>query len=142
MLCGKSYREYQMDRQEFIQARLFLGKTQVQLAQLLSVSPKAIQSFEQGWRSIPIHAERHLLFILFEKRSTGRRKRACWVVRKCPIETRRKCPAWELKLGDVCWFINGTICHGEVQQNWQRKMRLCRQCEVLRSILPSVREYD
>ena len=127
--------EVSMDKAEFSQIRRHLGKTQVQLAQLLGVSPKAIQSFEQGWRKIPVHTERHLLFLLFQKKSLGGRKRACWVIRKCPVETRRYCPAWEFKLGDLCWFINGTICHGEVQQNWQKKMKLCRQCEVFRSIL-------
>jgi hypothetical protein len=124
-----------MDKKEFIEARQFLGKTQVQLAQLLGVSRKAIQSFEQGWRNIPVHTERQLLFLLFQKKSVGGRKRACWVIRKCPIETRRNCPAWEFKLGYICWFVNGTICHGEVQQNWQKKMNLCRQCEVFKPLL-------
>jgi len=134
MLFGKHLGAYPMDNKEFIQARHFLGKTQVQLARLLGVSPKAIQSFEQGWRKIPPNTERQLLFLLFVKKSIGERQRACWVMRKCPTETRRNCPAWELKVGHLCWFINGTICHGKVQQNWQEKMKLCRQCEVFQSI--------
>ena len=126
-----------MDKTEFSQIRHYLGKTQAQIAQLLGVSPKAIQSFEQGWRNIPTNVERHLLFLLFLKKSPGGRKKMCWVVRKCPIETRRNCPAWELKMGHLCWFINGTICQGEVQQDWQEKMALCRKCDVFKSILPS-----
>jgi len=124
-----------MDSDEFIRVRHYLGKTQVQLAQLLGVSPKAIQSFEQGWRDIPVHTERHLLFLLFQKKPVDESRRACWVIRKCPIETRLKCPAWEFKLGYICWFINGTICHGEVQQNWQEKMKMCRQCEVFKTTI-------
>jgi DNA-binding XRE family transcriptional regulator len=54
-----------MDKTEFSQIRHRLGKTQAQIAQLLGVSPKAIQSFEQGWRNIPTHVERQLLFLLF-----------------------------------------------------------------------------
>jgi DNA-binding transcriptional regulator YiaG len=128
-----------MNSNDFVRIRRFLGgRTQAQLAQLLGVSPKAIQSFEQGWRNIPVHIERHLLFLLFQKGPSGGRKRVCWVIRKCPIETKRNCPAWEFKLGHLCWFINGTICHGEVQQNWQKKMRLCRQCEVFELLLPLV----
>jgi len=134
---GKPYLEYIMDSKEFIQIRHYLGKTQVQLARLLSVSPKAVQSFEQGWRNIPIHTERHLLFLLSLKRSTGESKRMCWTIRKCPMETRRDCPAWEFKVGHLCWFINGTICQGVLQQNWQKKMKLCRQCDVFKSILSS-----
>jgi DNA-binding XRE family transcriptional regulator len=128
---------YRMNNKEFIKARHLLGKTQVQLAQLLSVSPKAIQSFEQGWRNIPIYTERHLLFLIFQKKSVRGRKKACWVIKKCPTETRRNCPAWEFRVGNLCWFINGTICQGEVQQNWQKKIKLCRQCEVFRSTLLS-----
>ena len=47
-----------MNKKEFSQIRNQLGKTQMQMAQLLGVSLKAIQSFEQGWREIPVHAER------------------------------------------------------------------------------------
>jgi hypothetical protein len=39
-------------------------------------------------------------------------------------------------VGHLCWFINGTICQGEVQETWEKKMKMCRQCEVFRSILP------
>jgi hypothetical protein len=46
-----------------------------------------------------------------------------------------QCPAWEFQAGKLCWFINGTICEGEVQQNWQEKMKICRECEVLKSLL-------
>lgn len=142
MFLEKPFGEYPMDSNEFVQIRHYLDKTQVQLARLLSVSPKAVQSFEQGWRPIPIRTERHLLFLLSLKRSTGVSKRVCWAIRKCPTKTRRNCPAWELKVGHLCWFINGTICHGEVQQNWQKKMKLCRQCEVFRTTVSVPQDCD
>jgi DNA-binding XRE family transcriptional regulator len=127
-----------MDSKEFIQIRHYLGKTQVELAQLLGVSTKSIQSIEQGWRKIPIHTERQLLFILSMKRTEVENEKACWVIRKCPMWIRRDCPAWEFNAGHLCWFINGTICQGEAQQSWQKKMKLCRKCEVFRStsVLP------
>lgn len=124
-----------MDSKEFSQIRRYLGKTQSQLAQLLSVSPKGIQSFEQGLRNISTHIERHLLFLLFLKRSRDASNRPCWLLRNCPIEIRRNCPAWEFQAGHLCWFINGTICKGVVQESWSKKMKLCRQCEVFRSML-------
>ena len=127
-----------MDSKEFSQIRRYLGKTQAELAQLLSVSPKGIQSFEQGWRNIPTHTERHLLFLLSLRKCSEESNRPCWVIRNCPIEIRGNCPAWEFKAGHLCWFINGTICQGEVQESWEKKMRLCRQCEVFRSILPLI----
>jgi DNA-binding XRE family transcriptional regulator len=133
---SKKYRaRARMDKKEFSQIRQHLGKTQNQIAQLLGISLKAIQSFEQGWRNIPVSTQRQLLFLLTLKRSRSKKKRPCWVVRKCPIEIKQNCPAWEFQTGHLCWFINGTICHGEVQESWQKKMRLCRQCNLLRPIL-------
>ncbi len=124
-----------MEKEEFSKIRRHLGKTQLQLAQLLGTSLKAIQSFEQGWRNIPVHTERQAFFLLGLKKSPHKKNRACWVIRKCPMETRQNCPAWELQAGNLCWFINGTICHGQVQENWQKKMKMCRQCKVFRTML-------
>jgi hypothetical protein len=125
-----------MDKNEFYEIRSHLGRTQVQMAQLLGTSLKAIQSFEQGWRQIPVHIERQLLFLLAHTKPPGKRTK-CWTIRKCSAETRRGCPAWEFQLGHLCWFINGTICHGEVQGNWEEKMKMCRDCVVFRSMFPS-----
>ncbi len=122
-----------MDKKEFSQVRHFLGKTQGELARLLCVSPKAIQSFEQGWRNIPASAERQLLFLLTIKRSLGENTGPCWKIRNCPAEWRENCTAWEFKAGYFCWFINGTFCQGECQKNWGKKIRFCRQCEVFLS---------
>ncbi len=125
-----------MEKKEFLKIRRHLGKTQRQLAQLLGTSLKAIQSFEQGWRNIQVHTERQALFLLVLKESPHKKNRACWVIRKCPLETRQNCPAWELHAGNLCWFINGTICQGQAQENWQKKMKICRQCKVFRTMLP------
>ncbi len=125
-----------MDKKEFSQIRNHIGKTQSQMAQLLGISLKAIQSFEQGWRNIPVHVERQVLFLLVMKRRPNKRNTPCWVVRKCSMGTRRNCPAWEFQSGHLCWFINGTICHGEVQESWHEKMNMCRECKVLRPMLP------
>jgi hypothetical protein len=125
-----------MDKKEFSKIRHYLKKTQNQLAQLLGTSPKAIQSFEQGWRNISAHAERQVFFLLALKRYHSKRNKPCWVIRKCPTDIRQNCPAWEFRGGHLCWFINGTICQGEMQGSWQKKIKICRQCEVFRSMLP------
>ena len=123
-----------MDKKEFSHVRHILGKTQRQLAQLLGVSLKAIQSFEQGWREIPLHVERQALFRMALKSSHDKRARPCWVVTRCSEKIRRECSAWELQAGHLCWFINGTICEGTVQESWQEKMKICRQCAVFVSL--------
>jgi len=125
-----------MDKNEFSKARARLGKTQAQMAKLLRASLKAVQSYEQGWRSIPAHAESQILLLLSLKESREGRK-DCWVVLKCPTDRRRNCPAWEFKAGKLCWFINGTICEGKAQKNWQAKIKICRSCKVMASLLIS-----
>lgn len=124
-----------MDKRQFSQIRRHLGKTQGQMAQLLGTSSKAIQSFEQGWRNIPVYIERQVLFLLAMKESHIESATPCWVIQKCPIDVRQNCPAWEFKSGHLCWFINGTVCEGKVQKNWLEKMKICRLCEVFRPIL-------
>ena len=125
-----------MEKKELSEIRRQLGKTQAQMAQLLGISHKAIQRFEQGWRNIPVHIERQTLFLLASMNAESRKNRSCWTIRKCSLENRRSCPAWEFQIGNLCWFINGTICHGEVQESWQEKIKMCRQCEVFRAVLP------
>ena len=131
-----------MEKTDFSSIRRHLGKTQSEMAQLLGTSLKAMQSFEQGWRNIPVHIERQVLFLLAMKRDSSKKKKPCWVIEKCPKATRENCPAWEFKSGHLCWFINGTICHGELQVNWRDKMEMCRKCKILRSILSTVNYSD
>ena len=131
-----------MDKKEFSRIRQQLGKTQKQLAQLLGTSPKAVQSFEQGWRNIPVHIEREVLLLMALKSSHNNQDRPCWVIRRCSEETKQRCPAWELHAGHLCWFINGTMCTGKAQNSWQGKMELCRQCKAYGSLFPSMLRGD
>ena len=119
-----------MDSKEFHSLRQKLQKTQKQMSQLLGTSLKAVQSFEQGWRKVPVHVERQVLFLQALKRGRGKESHLCWDIRGCPLPTRQACPAWEFNVGHLCWFINGTICHGKVQESWSKKMTVCRKCEV------------
>jgi len=119
-----------MDNKEFSHSRKFLGKTQIQLSELLGTSLKAIQSYEQGWREIPSHVERHILFLISIRKKAQNRGKNCWTIKKCPKELRQNCPAYEFKSGDLCWFINGTKCAGVTQKNWGEKIKICRTCEV------------
>lgn len=126
-----------MNKKGLSKIRHHLGKTQGQLAQLLGVSTKAIQSFEQGWRRIPPHVERQALFLLAMKANReGEGIPRCWEVKECSPEAREGCPAWEFQCGHLCWFINGTVCRGGIQKDWEKKMKVCRKCEVFRYALP------
>lgn len=122
-----------MDKDEFISIRKRLAKTQKELGVLLGVSLKAISSYEQGWRNIPSHVERQLLFLLAKKNDGALSN--CWDIRQCPDDVRECCPAWEFKAGHLCWFINGTICEKQVKNTWQEKIDICRSCKVFKSQL-------
>lgn len=119
-----------MDKAEFSFIRKKLNKTQKQMAELLGTSLKAIHSYEQGWRRIPVPVERQLLFLASKMRGKEKAKKACWSIKKCPTAIKKQCPAWEFNAGMECWFINGTVCEGKVQKNWKEKMKICRSCEV------------
>lgn len=122
-----------MGSSKFKAIRSRLNKTQNELAQLLGVSIKAIHSYEQGWRKIPHHAERQLLFLLSRAiLEIGKTPDQCWDIQNCPGEKFRKCPAWEFKAGDLCWFINGTQCNGEAHNSWEEKMEECNTCNVFK----------
>ena len=123
-----------MKSKEFKRFRKRMNKTQHQMGQLLGLSVKAVHSYEQGWRNIPAHAERQMLFLISKMRENPEVPKPCWVTKKCSSKKKKECPAWEFKSGDVCWLINGTICDGTVYKDWQKKMKVCRSCEVLKSV--------
>ena len=123
-----------MEKENFKKIRAKLEKTQKELAQLLGVSIKAIHSYEQGWRKIPHHIERQLLFLLSRITSEDDRPSdKCWDIMHCPDKMLKNCPAWEFKSGDLCWFINGTKCSGKAHNSWEEKMEACRKCKVFKS---------
>ncbi|HBG20818.1 MAG TPA: transcriptional regulator, partial [Desulfobulbaceae bacterium] len=33
-----------------------------------------------------------------------------------------------------CWFINGTICENATCKNWEKKILVCKNCVVMKSI--------
>jgi hypothetical protein len=123
-----------MDTIEFKSFRKKLDKTQKEMAQLLGTSLKAIHSYEQGWRTIPPAVERQLYFLVSRKLKGPNGHKPCWKTKDCKPEQKRRCPAWEFKSGDLCWFINGTVCNGEAHSSWNAKMKICRTCEVFKAL--------
>lgn len=124
-----------MNSEQFIEYRHKLNKTQKQIAELLGTSVKAVHSYEQGWRNIPGHVERQLYFLLAHMRHGNEGRKQCWMIKKCPTERKKNCPAWEFEAGKFCWFINGTICECKAQRTWEDKMTICQGCEVFKAFL-------
>jgi DNA-binding XRE family transcriptional regulator len=122
-------------KQEFTDLRRSLGKSQSEIARLLSVSPRSIQAYEQGWRRVPPYVEASVLYLIYElKRNES--DMPCWKIKECPSARREKCPTWELKARGPCWFVNGTFCEGTFHRTWEEKMETCRSCRVLADLLP------
>jgi Helix-turn-helix len=126
-----------VEKEEFVEARIKLDKTQKEMSQLLGVSVKAIYSYEQGWRSIPTHVERQVFFLLSRKRGARNLSKAkpCWIIKKCPPKRRKECPAYEYDAGKFCWLVNGTICECKAQKTWKEKMKICRECAVMTDLV-------
>jgi transcriptional regulator with XRE-family HTH domain len=116
--------------------RTELGRSQSQIAELLGVSTKAIQSYEQGWRKAPPHVEQMVLLQAILRRHPDLRKiPRCWSLNKCSLAVRRRCPSSKLKLPGFCWFITGTLCRGSPSGSWAAKRERCLQCKVMEGLL-------
>ncbi len=110
-------------------------KTQKQMAQLLGVSLKAVQGYEQGWRNIPPSIERQVLFLVYQLRVSVEDQKTCWSEKNCHCHKKTLCPAYEFNLGHLCWFVNGTLCDGKPLQSWEKKIEKCRKCEMFKILL-------
>ena len=124
-----------MESTDFKKLRAKLKRTQAQMAQLLGVSLKAVHSYEQGWRQVPAAVERQMYFLVVKQNTKTRKIKSCWQIKNCKPEQKIKCPAWEFGAGELCWFINGTICDGTAQKDWKEKMKICRSCEVFEPLI-------
>ena len=124
-----------MEKEEFVESRTRLDKTQKEMSQLLGVSVKAIYSYEQGWRSIPTHVERQVFFLLSRKKRGAGATQTLLGGKKMPPKTTQRMSAYEYNAGRFCWLVNGTICEGKPQKNWKEKMKICRKCEVILDFL-------
>jgi len=100
-----------MDKAGFSRMRVLLGKSQRDLAGLLGISLKAVESYEQGWRGVPSNVERMLYFLLFKVNETSfMRESPCWTSKSCSEKSRKDCLAYATGEGHFCWFFTGGLC--------------------------------
>jgi DNA-binding transcriptional regulator YiaG len=126
-----------MSGSEFARLRASLGKSQRELAELLGVSLKAVESYEQGWRNVPAHIERMLYFLLFKlNESEIEAEEPCWASLNCPEEKRSKCVAYVAKEGRFCWFFTGRLCASA--KSGDADDRGCYACSVFERMLDRV----
>lgn len=118
-----------MDNLIFGRLRRVLGKSQKALSEMLGISLKAVQSYEQGWRNIPPAVERMLYYIAFKLECRRLKDLSpCWKVRSCPKEIKKECTAWKIRDGFYCWFITGRLCSARKYSG--RPDADCYECPV------------
>ena len=113
-----------------------LGLSQSELAGLLGMSSRAVQSYEQGWRRPSPAVQRLLLLLLIaERRGESFPTHCCWKVTDCPAEVVERCVAYRSRQGHLCWFLTGTLCAGQPTKTWVEKWRTCRRCPFMGQLL-------
>ncbi len=124
-----------MTARDFQLTRKTLHKSQSELANLMGLSVRTVQSYEQGARIIPAHVQQ-LLYLMVSRLSRGTRGRRspCWQVRGCDPATKARCVAYLCKAEDICWLVTGTLCHGKPVGTMEAKLRECQKCAVIRRL--------
>ena len=114
-----------------------LGFSQAELAALLGVSPRTVQSSEQGWRNPSAAVEKSALLLLLAKRhGAAFSAHRCWETMGCSEEERRECLAFLTHQGHLCWLLSGNVCHGKRLTCWEEKKIACMKCRFFRELLP------
>jgi len=129
-----------MQKDDFKRIRKILNKSQKEMASLLGLSKKAVESYEQGLRNIPANTRRILYFLLFKlNRGEFGKREMCWQKKKCSTDIRKNCVAWMAREGYFCWFITGRVCEGE-RQLGDNSCESCFECwffmDQLSKIIP------
>ena len=114
--------------------RAEMGLHQSELAGLVGIRSRAIQSYEQEWRRPSEMVERMLLLIA-HRRGAGLSRCRCWEQKACSPAVRAQCIAYVTRQGHLCWFLTGTLCEGARQRTWSDKLRLCLDCGFMQDLL-------
>jgi hypothetical protein len=117
-----------------------MGLSQSELAGLVGISSRAIQSYEQAWRQPSELVERMLLLLVVAHRNGARLSQCrCWEQTTCSPGVRKGCIAYVARQGHLCWFLTGTMCKGQRQESWSDKLRLCLDCGFMQALLRPVK---
>lgn len=113
-----------------------MGLSQSELASLVGISIRAIQSYEQGWRKPSETVERLLLLLLIAHRNSSELPYLqCWEQKECSPGVRENCIAYKTRQGHLCWFLTGTLCEGRQHKSWAGKMKVCLECGFMKILL-------
>jgi DNA-binding transcriptional regulator YiaG len=113
--------------------RRSLDMTQADVARTLGISVRAIQSYEQGWRSVPDAVIVQLLVLVAAFRGSALAGKPCWEMTGCAPQGRAGCPSTKTG-GHLCWFVSGRLC-GDARTQKKDDALPCLACPVVQTML-------
>ncbi len=117
--------------------RTELELSQTELADLIGVSQRTVQSCEQGWRKPSPALERAVLLILLAKRhGPDFSGNICWDAMGCSEDERSACLVYQSRQGHLCWLLSGNVCQGKRLRTWKDKKAMCMQCDFFQKLIP------
>ncbi len=117
-------------------ARRAMSLSQTQLATLLGVSPRTVQSCEQGWRKPSPALEKSLLLLrIGHERGAELCSTKCWETKNCSEAERSSCLTYRTRQGHLCWLTSGNNCAGKRVRTWEEKKQVCSECNYFQKLL-------
>ncbi len=117
--------------------RKALDLSQSEMAGLIGVSERTIQSCEQGWRNPGQAVEKSALLLMMARRhGADLAKHRCWDSINCTDEERANCLVHQSHLGHVCWLLSGNLCRSRNLRTWDDKKQACFECTFFQELLP------
>ena len=118
--------------------RRIMGRTQKEMASAFGISTKTVQSYEQGWRKVPVRAMIQLLVLLALYRKQTMDDVPCWEIRKCSLARRETCASFTVGRGQFCWFIGSKDCRPDSPASTE-SLFPCMDCPVVQRLLTGKR---
>ncbi len=113
-----------------------LKLSQPQLADLVGVSVRTVQSCEQGWRKPSVALEKSLLLLLMASRNASHlAERVCWETRGAEPGVCERCLVRRCRQAHLCWLFSGNLCQGKRLRSWSDKKAVCGECRFMHQLL-------
>ncbi len=114
--------------------RRVLGVTQTELADVLGISAKAVQSYEQGWRDTPLRIVKQMVTLVAMRKGDAVKRKPCWEVRSCDPSAVETCPSNTITQGRYCWLVASKAC-AEYHGDEDKTVLGCLSCDVVKQFL-------
>lgn len=109
-----------------------LDMSQGKFAELMNISIRAVQSYEQGWRTVPAHVQcKAAMMVYLGWRKDQVKVEPCWDICGCEEEKKATCNAFLMNAGDLCWLMTDSCCQGKKLKTWQAKINRCGKCPAM-----------